>query len=211
VNEFYAVKPVEVELFPHGDGVDLILRKNIRQCVDEEGSTHWECQEAQSRYEGALSEEDVEQQFERWWRIATAGTDELAKAKEKKLAELSAVCNATIVKGVDVQLEDGMHHFGMAAEDQMNLLALLPNALAGQAVPYHGDGEPCRFFTAEEFTLIADTATKQKLWHESYYNSMRVYINALEDLEQINGIVYGDSIPDEYQTDVFKSLSQEQT
>lgn len=214
MNESYALKPVEVEVYPHGASTDLILRKNFREVEDsdgalgeEAGGKHWECEEVQLRADGILTVPQVQADFDTWWSRAASGWTGLAKVRGDKLRELSAACNASIIAGVDVQFEDGMHHFSMGIEDQLNLMSLQAMIMAGQTeVAYHADGEPCRFYTAQEFTVLATAATNWKLYHESYYNSMRAYVNALEDADTIAGISYGDTVPEEYQTDVLKLL-----
>lgn len=213
MNESYVLKPAEVEAYPHGSGTDLILRKNFRE-VDNTGEEtegkHWECEEVQLRTDGILTAAQVQADFDTWWSRAASGWAGLAKIRVDKLQELSAECNAVIISGVDVQLADGTHHFSMSVEDQLNLMSLQAMVTAGQTeVAYHADGEPCRFFTAEEFASLVATATNWKLYHESYYNSMRVYINALEDADTISGITYGDPVPEEYQTDVLKLLTSQ--
>lgn len=128
--------------------------------------------------------------------------------RKAKIEEMSRACNAAIVSGVDVLLSDGeMHHFSLSIEDQINLASLQTLLAAGQeAVPYHADGEPCRFFGLEEFEAVVTSATQWKLYHESYFNNMKVYINRLEDLAEVNSIVYGNPIPEEYMTDVLKGI-----
>ncbi len=214
MKEFYVNKPVKVEVYPHGSGTDLILRKNLRE-VNNTGGTlgeeaegkHWECEEVQFRAESILTAAQVQADLETWWSRAASGWAGLAKIREDKLRELSAACNASIIAGVDVQLADGIHHFSMGIEDQLNLMSLQAMIMAGQKeVAYHADGEPCRFFSAAEFTALTSAATSWKLYHESYYNSMRAYVNALEDADTISGITYGDPVPEAYQTAVLKLL-----
>ena len=217
MNESYVLKPAEVEAYPHDTGTDLILRKNFREVENSGGMNgeetegkHWECEEVQLRAEGTLTAAQVQADFDTWWSRAASGWAGLAKVREDKLRELSAACNASIIAGVDVQLADGTHHFSMGIEDQLNLMSLQAMVMAGQTeVAYHADGEPCRFFTVQEFMALAAAATNWKLYHESYYNSMRAYVNALEDTDTISGISYGQPVPEEYQTDVLKLLLQQ--
>lgn len=208
MKECYAREPAETEVFSHSSVTDVILRKSIQRVEDEENGVRWECDEVQIRVPGSVTAAEVQNAFDTWWSRAAADSTGLAKARSEKLAELSGACNAVILNGVDVEMEDGLHHFSMGIEDQLNLMSLQAMIMAGQTeVAYHADGEECRFFTAEEFQLIATAATNWKLYHESYYNSMRSYINAEEDAERISAIVYGTPIPEEYQTDVLKLLN----
>lgn len=43
-------------------------------------------------------------------------------------------------------------------------------------------------------------------YHESYFNSLKAYINSLDKIETVGGIEYGVDIPDDYQTEVLRTL-----
>jgi hypothetical protein len=43
-------------------------------------------------------------------------------------------------------------------------------------------------------------------YHTTYYNSLKNYINSLENEENIAQVTYGMDIPLEYQSEVFKNL-----
>lgn len=128
--------------------------------------------------------------------------------RENTITKMSTACNAAITAGVDVTLSDGQtYHFSLALEDQLNLLSLQGMLAAGaEAVPYHADGEECRYYSAEDFTAIAQAATAWKLYQESYFNSLRGYIRAMETMAELLAVTYGMEIPDAYQTDVLKGL-----
>lgn len=129
----------------------------------------------------------------------------IEEVRTSKINEMSQACNEIIINGIDI--EDA--HYSMSLEDQLNILTLQGMILNGQAsVPYHADGESCVMYSAEDFLEIANAATNHKLYHESYFNSMRDWINALEDTDAIEYIYYGIEIPVEYQTDVLKGLIQ---
>lgn len=128
--------------------------------------------------------------------------------KSSTISKMSAACNATIISGIDVTLSDGnTYHYSLTIEDQINLMNLQSMVVSGaETVPYHADGEECRFYNAADFTLIVQAATAWKLYHESYFNSLRGYIQSLETDEEFDTITYGMEIPEEYQTDVLKQL-----
>ena len=128
--------------------------------------------------------------------------------KEKKIQEMSAVCNNIIVAGFDTVLSDNeTHHFSLTVQDQLNLITLSTMASAGETnIPYHADGELCKMFSAEDINTIINTATAFKTYHITYFNSLKVYINALESMSDVTAITYGVSIPVEYQSDVLKAL-----
>lgn len=128
--------------------------------------------------------------------------------RDNTITRMSTACNAVITAGVDVVLSDGQtYHFSLGLEDQLNLLSLQGMLAAGaEAVPYHADGEECRYYSAADFGAIAQAATAWKLYQESYFNSLRGYIRAMETMAELLAVTYGMEIPEAYQTDVLKGL-----
>jgi hypothetical protein len=76
-------------------------------------------------------------------------------------------------------------------------------------IPYHCDGETCIFYSAEEINQIIAAATAHKIYHTTYYNALKSYINSLETIEDIAAITYGTPIPDEYKSEVLKVIDHE--
>ena len=129
--------------------------------------------------------------------------------RASKIAEMSAACRKTIEAGVDVELRGENHHFSLDTQDQLNLMSLGIMAQTQSMIPYHADGETCVFFTAEEISQIVSAATAHKVYHTTYYNALKNYINALETIEDIAAITYGTPIPDEYQSEVLRMIENE--
>ena len=70
MKDIYSSIPQEVSIFTVGEKTDVILRKNIDQIelTDENGSyTAFQCDEVQFRYEGVLTKEEVQSNFDKWW------------------------------------------------------------------------------------------------------------------------------------------------
>lgn len=70
MKEIYSSIPQEVSIFTVGEKTDVILRKNIEQIelTDENGSyTAFQCDEVQFRYEGVLTKEEIQSNFDKWW------------------------------------------------------------------------------------------------------------------------------------------------
>ena len=66
------------------------------------------------------------------WNTAHPDPDVLLEAREQKLTELSAACNAAIVAGCDVELADGVTgHISLTSEDQINLTNAAASVSAG--------------------------------------------------------------------------------
>lgn len=74
------------------------------------------------------------------------------------------------------------------------------------SIPYHADGELCKFYSTDDITTISTGATNFKTYHVSYFNSLKSYIESLDDIETISAITYGSEIPSEYMSDVLKVL-----
>lgn len=128
--------------------------------------------------------------------------------KEKKISEMSTACQNTITNGFDVVLsDDETHHFSLTTQDQLNLITLITLVASGKtSIPYHADGELCKFYSAEDITLISTEATNYKTYHVSYFNSLKAYIESLDDMDKIAGVTYGVEIPEEFMSDVMKAL-----
>lgn len=128
--------------------------------------------------------------------------------KNVKIAEMSNTCNKIITNGIDVQLSDGnTYHFSLTTQDQLNLITLSTLIAAGQTeIPYHADGELCRYYSVEDITIITETATAHKTYHVTYFNSLKAWVSAMDNIDDITTVQYGDTIPEEYQSDILKAM-----
>lgn len=131
---------------------------------------------------------------------------EIEYLKQSKINEMSHICRQVIESGFDLELRGEIKHFSLNTQDQLNLMSLGIMAQSQSLIPYHADGEEVLFYDAEEINEIVDTANAFKIYHTTYYNSLKNYINSLETIEEIAAIEYGIDIPEEYQTDVLKAL-----
>ena len=131
----------------------------------------------------------------------------LEELKEQKISEVGGVCKETIYAGVDVELPTGStEHFSLKEEDQINLFGKQAQITAGVTqLEYHQDGHPCRYYTVEEMTAIITAAMQFVSYHTTYCNSLYTWINSVTDKEDLQGITYGVSIPEEYQSEVLKA------
>lgn len=132
----------------------------------------------------------------------------LAEAKELYIDKMSAVCSNIIRKGIDVELSDGsIQHFTLEIEDQLNLITLSSMVASGETmIPYHASDKLCVFYPADDITKIIGEATAFKTFHTSYFNSLKNWILSVGSIAEMSEIHYGDTIPDEYCSDVLKQL-----
>lgn len=132
--------------------------------------------------------------------------------KSAKIIEMNAMCTNLIQNGFDVKLSDEIsHHFSLTEQDQLNLITLSTLVASGEtAIPYHADGEPCKFFSVDDITAILNAATSWKTYQVTYNNSLKTYINSLDNIMDISAISYGMEIPVDYQSDVLRVLLMQQ-
>lgn len=135
-------------------------------------------------------------------------TTTLEFIRSSKISEMDYTCQNVIYAGFDVVLSDEeSHHFSLTDADQINLITLSTMIASGEtAIPYHADGELCKFYSVEDINTIITTATTFKTYHTSYYNALKMYINVLQTIQEISAIYYGIEIPEDYQSDVLKAL-----
>lgn len=127
--------------------------------------------------------------------------------KEGKITLMSKTCNQLIEAGFDIELNGQIEHFSLTTQDQLNLISLSAMVASGaEAIPYHADGQVCRFYSNAEMTAIVNAATNFKIYHTTYYNALKNYINSLNTLEALEAIQYGIELPEEFQSEVLKAI-----
>ena len=128
--------------------------------------------------------------------------------KTQKISELSKVCNRAIENGFDVELSDNeVHHFSLTLADQMNISTLSAEVDAGlEFIPYHADGELCKYFTVEDVMEIINGAIAHKTFNVTWFNSLKAYVNSMDDIADISAVEYRTEIPLEFQSEVLRTL-----
>ena len=170
--------------------------------------------EYEALFEAFETKEEVEIEAEENPTDERIGGDEdlsdesLEFVREMKIISMSNMCNLAIVNGVDITLSDDVsHHFSLDLTDQLNLLTLSSMIAAGETqIPYHADGEACKYYSAEDISAIVQAATAFKAYHTTYYNSLKSYINSLDSIEDIRNIYYGIEIPADYQSEILRDM-----
>lgn len=134
----------------------------------------------------------------------------LEEAKKAKIEHLDSTCENTIYAGTDVTLTDGsVEHFTLDAKDQLDLSGIGLQLLQGaEQIAWHKDDETesCKFYSAADGAAIIQTLTMFRTYHITYFRDLRIYVNSLTDADDVNTIEYGSVIPDEYKSDVLKSI-----
>lgn len=123
----------------------------------------------------------------------------LEEAQSTKLAEINAACDAAIVTGCDVTLSDGTAgHISLSIPDQINLSSAQSAIAAGQTgYAYHLDGNLCEIYPAADVAILAETATRHVLYHQTYCNHVRAWVKRCKTVAEVEGITYGVTLPDD--------------
>ena len=139
----------------------------------------------------------------------------LDEVKESKVKEMNAVQQQTIQLGIDVTLTDGAtEHFSLTDHDQTSLMGLQSQVAAGvEQIPWHtsDESEHCKFYSNADMALITASAIEYVTWHVTYFRDLRIYIRALDNIDDVKAITYGIDIPQEYQSEPLKAMMAAQT
>ena len=123
----------------------------------------------------------------------TADRLALTSAIAEAILKLSEICNSKIIEGFSIRLSDNeKHNFRLTTEDQLNLLNLENQLNSGAyTFVYHATGEPCKIFTREEVVKIVKAYRRHVLYHTTYFNIAKQYINSLVDIDKVVEFTYG--------------------
>ena len=134
----------------------------------------------------------------------------LEEIQEAKVNEMNAAQQAVIAEGVDVVLTDGStEHFTLTERDQTSLVGLQGQVATGeQNIPWHtsDEEEHCKFYSNADMAKITATAMEYVTWHVTYFRDLRIYIRALTEIEEVEKVTYGMTIPEEYQSEPLKTM-----
>lgn len=217
--ESYLSQPLAIEVYPVFSGTDIILRKEIdlvekEELQDGKKSKYkgWECEEVQFHYQGEVTQEEIESDFDYWFAKAEEAPDpasvdglSLEDARAAKYHEITVACEQTIYAGVDVSTSSGVEHFSLTEKDQINLFGKKMQLLAGEEkLEYHEDGQPCKYFSAADMQNIVDRAMFFVSYNTTYCNAMNMWIKSITKASDFEQIKWGASIPEEFQNEVLK-------
>ena len=167
--------------------------------------------DAKDVYDGLLAALNENELVEEPKEEIVIDTQDLELAREGKIIAMSNMCEKSIMDGFDIKLSDGeSHHFSLEVTDQIMISVLAQKVLVGETnLPWHADGEPCRFWPAQDILAINSAMEKLVTYHQTYFNSLKMYILSIEDFVTLNDISYGCKIPEKYQSDVYKVIINE--
>ena len=141
-------------------------------------------------------------------QIVSADESALATAKRIKLSSLSSQCKTIIIAGFYIKLSDGKTYgFKLTTEDQLNLMLLENKLISGEDYfIYHATNQPCQVYNREDMTAIVAAFRKHVLYHTTYFNAAKQYLNDLTNIEKVNLFRYGDNITEFIKDPVIKQI-----
>lgn len=196
----------------------------LRQEFDDEGNqvgdnvrnAYMNSQDDRDALQSLLPEDKWNELIEAWGDTPVVVTPEpepvnIEMLKETLIKTMSNKCSNTIMQGFNTELEDGKtYHFSLDINSQLQIQALSLKAKSGETMlPYHADGQTCKFFSVQEILTLNAMMEKIVTYQTTYFNSLRDYIYSMATEEELNSVVYGMEIPVEYQSEVFKTLLKE--
>ena len=151
--------------------------------------------------------------------------EDLLKAREDKIAELSIASRNAIYAGTDIALSDGVtYHFSFTDQDQsqIGLLAISAKTAVmlemlgqstnetGKDYPWHPDGGDCIFYSREDIITIGTAMQNYITYHNSYFHALRNYIQSMNNPLKISEMTYGIEVPKIYCGDVYQTVLSEE-
>ena len=134
----------------------------------------------------------------------------LEEVIESKVVEMNAAQQSVIQMGINVTLTDGtVEHFTLTDHDQTSLMGLQSQVAQGaEQIPWHtsDETEHCKFYINADMALITEAAMAYVTWHVTYFRDLRIYIRSLTTKDEVNAVVYGMDIPEEYQSEPLKAM-----
>ena len=115
---------------------------------------------------------------------------DIESVKASLINQMSNECNRIILNGVDLEMSDEKtYHFSMQIEDQLKIQALALKVKNGETeLPYHADGEPCRFFSVDEILALNQAMEYLITYQTTYFNSLRTYVQNIKDIDTLSTI-----------------------
>lgn len=116
--------------------------------------------------------------------------------KNEVIKRLSILCKNKITSGFSIRLSDGnTYNFKLTIEDQLNLMSIEQQLNTGaKTFIYHSTDEPCKEFSKKDMVKIIEYFKSHILYHTTYFNVAKQYINSLTDVSKVSNFTYGDDV-----------------
>jgi hypothetical protein len=135
--------------------------------------------------------------------------EDIVAVRDRKIKEMNDAQQKVIAEGFDIEIDGVAEHFTMTTNDQTSMLGLMSMVQSGmELIPWHtsDNDEHCKYYTNEQMKAIIGKAMEFLTLNITYFRDLRIYINSLENNDEINAIEYGILIPDKYKSDVLRDI-----
>ena len=99
-------------------------------------------------------------------------------------------------------------HIRLKPSLDTQILIQIENQLSAgeQYFVYHSTNQPCAIYSKEDMHKVVQAFRKHVLYHTTYYNAAKQYINSLTDIEKVNLFSYGVDVADIIENPVLKQI-----
>lgn len=134
----------------------------------------------------------------------------LEATRSAVIAKMSATCNAMIVDGVEVEMDDGTKKkFALTDQDQANISNMFDTIRMGaKKYLYHEDDGNCTWYTASEILKMYVAMNSSITYHTTYNNSIKQWIKRETNLEVLNSMTYGMELPSDLKATFDQNISE---
>lgn len=131
----------------------------------------------------------------------------LEEVKESKKQEIKAMYISVKSSGVDVTLSTGTEHFPLTDEDVTFLMGKQFEMASSESefISYQDSEDHCKFYSRTDMQAIIQAALLFVNYQTTYKNNLCEWVDKCQNKEEVELITYGAEIPEEYQSDVYKS------
>lgn len=158
--------------------------------------------------DGVVDNQTTEIEWPKEPEPAEESNANLMSVIERKIEILRGLCQLAIEAGVDVVLSAGeTKHFDLTVEDQINLMFAKEAVAAGETeILFKASGEDLCYYSPADIALISAASAKCIAYQRAYFESLRKFVCDSKTIVEVGNHYYGEDIPEEYQSEVFKSM-----
>lgn len=135
----------------------------------------------------------------------------LEEIKEAKKQEIRMAYDSVKAAGVDVELSTGKEKFPLSDEEVTFLFGKQLEISGKQSgdVSYQDAAHHCKLYSVEDMQKIIQEALQFVSYQTTYRNTLWEWVDECQTKEEVEEIVYGCEVPEQYQNVVIKSYIEQ--
>ena len=100
---------------------------------------------------------------------------------------------------MSIDIDGVKEHFSYTIEDQQNIEKIFNMvSKTKNGAYYHQDGGGCKYYSAEQLIKLYVTETTNQMHHSTYFNQLKMYINNMDNINEVNAVYYGQELTGQY-------------